>query len=471
MMRLAIETATAPPSDEIPTCEPSLKWEKCTNENKSAYGRRLSHLLSQSPGSITQCNVIHCPSQDCRASIQREYDEITCLITEADKVLPRHRPGVQKHWWTAELTLLRNQSIDIHRLWKLEGSPRSGATNDERLRVRANYRRAIKTAQRRPKQASWNKLHQTFVSKNTTEFWKSWKRLYNKNKSGLHSVVNGVTGKAEIAESFKGHFVKVLQPNNQQRVDQLNKEFQQAYSDAKESHSNCDCSSYSFTLQNILDATFRMKKGKTVDDHKINAEHFFDAPLTLFDRLQTLFNKMLTHGHVPQQFQSGAIIPIVKDRQGDLGDMHNYRGITIAPILSKIFEYALQTMFQPYLSTSNYQFGFKKKASTSHAIYCLRETIDYYTSHGRSVNCSFLDASKALDRLVHAGLFLKLLQRHVPIIFLDIIIAWYANLRCRVRCRDQSWSKTGRNFISCLLLFVRRRSCRHHLFPRHRMSS
>ena len=76
-----------------------------------------------------------------------------------------------------------------------------------------------------------------------------------------------------------------------------------------------------------------MKKGKTADDHKINAEHFFDAPLTLFDRLQTLFNKMLTHGHVPQQFQSGAIIPIVKDRQGDLGDMHNYRGITIAPII------------------------------------------------------------------------------------------------------------------------------------------
>ena len=254
--------------------------------------------------------------------------------------------------------------------------------------------------------------------------------------SRWNSVVNGVTGKAEIAESFKGHFVKVSQPNNQQRVDQLNKEFQQAYSDAKESHSNCDCSSYSFTLQNILDATFRMKKGKTADDHKINAEHFFDAPLTLFDRLQTLFNKMLTHGHVPQQFQSGAIIPIVKDRQGDLGDMHNYRGITIAPILSKIFEYALQTMFQPYLSTSNYQFGFKKKASTSHAIYCLRETIDYYTSHGRSVNCSFLDASKALDRLVHAGLFLKLLQRHVPIIFLDIIIAWYANLRCRVRWGD-----------------------------------
>ena len=142
---------------------------------------------------------------------------------------------------------------------------------------------------------------------------------------------------------------------------------------------------------------------------------------------------MLLHGHVPHQFQCGTIIPIVKDRQGDQGDMHNYRGITIAPIISKIFEYSLHSVFQPFLTTSQFQLGFKKKASTSHAIYCLKETIDYYTSHGSNVFCSFLDASKAFDRLVHAGLFLKLLQRHIPIVFLEIMIAWYANLSCRVR--------------------------------------
>ena len=34
------------------------------------------------------------------------------------------------------------------------------------------------------------------------------------------------------------------------------------------------------------------------------------------------------------QFQCGTIVPIVKDRQGDLGDMNNYRGITIAPVMS-----------------------------------------------------------------------------------------------------------------------------------------
>ena len=238
MLQLKAETATAPRIDETPSAEPFLKWEKCTNEKKLAYNQRLSDLLNQAPSSITDCKVVHCQSQECRSSIQHEYNEITSIITEADKVLPRHRPGVQKHWWTAELTRLWHQSIDIHCLWQTEGRPHSGATNDERLRVRANYRRAIKTAQRMPKQSSWNKLHESFVSKNTTEFWTSWKQLYNENKSGLHSVVNGVAGKAEIAESFKSQFVQISQPNNQHRVDQLNSDFQRAYSHAKDSHSN-----------------------------------------------------------------------------------------------------------------------------------------------------------------------------------------------------------------------------------------
>ena len=130
-------------------------------------------------------------------------------------------------------------------------------------------------------------------------------------------------------------------------------------------------------------------------------------------------------------------MPIVKDQQGDKSDLNNYRGITIAPLISKIFEHVLRIIYQPYLSTSSYHFGFKKKSSTSLAIHSLKETINYYTDRGSNVYCSFLDASKAFDRLVHAGLFLKLLQRRVPLISLNIIIAWYSNLECRVR-----WGET-----------------------------
>ena len=358
------------------------------------------------------------------------------IAAQADKVLPRHKPGVQKHWWNDELSSLRHQSIEIYRIWKAEGKPHSGPTNDERLRVRAAYKRAIKTAQKAPKQACWNRLHSSFVEKSKTEFWKSWKQLYSKNHSDLHTVVNGVSSKNEIADSFKSHFLKVSRPNNQQQVDHLTGLFKEKYQEAIDGHSDCSCSSHSFTLENIVDAAFSLKKGKTRDDSSINAEHFFFAPLPFFDRLQCLFNRMLMHGFVPTQFQRGTIVPLVKDHQGDKGDLNNYRGITIAPIASKVFEHALRIVFEPSLTTSSYQFGFKKKSSTSLAIHSLKETINYYTSNGSNAYISFLDASKAFDRLVHAGLFLKLLQRRVPLIFLNVIIMWYSDIQCRVRWGD-----------------------------------
>ena len=425
-----------PDKHGTPTKPPSLKWEKCSEEQITAYSNRLDELLYQRPTVIKKCNVAHCQQADCIASLQCEYDNLTAMINQADKVLPRHKPGVQKHWWTTELTSLRDKSIEIHRLWQLEGKPRSGPTNDERLRVRAAYKRAIKLAQKKPNQTSWNRLHSTLLSKSTTEFWKQWKQLYNKNQSDLHPVVNGVTSKSEIADSFKSHFVKVSLPNDQQQVDHLEQNFRVQHQAAISSHTNCDCASHHISLKDVIDAVFSMKKGKCCDDSAIHAEHIFNAPMQLLRRLECLFNGMLLHGFVPRQFQRGTIVPLVKDRNGDKGDLNNYRGITIAPIISKVFEHALHIVFESSLTTSALQFGFKRKSSTSLAIHCLKETINYYTSHGSNVYCSFLDASKAFDRLVHAGLFTKLLQRNIPLILLNVIVAWYSDLQCRVRWGD-----------------------------------
>ena len=60
-----------------------------------------------------------------------------------------------------------------------------------------------------------------------------------------------------------------------------------------------------------------------------------------------------------------------------------------------------------------------------------------------------MDASKAFDRLVHAGLFTKLLRQKVPLIFVNIIIMWYSDLQCRVR-----WGEAISNWF-CIKAGVR----------------
>ena len=165
-----------------------------------------------------------------------------------------------------------------------------------------------------------------------------------------------------------------------------------------------------------------MKTNKSSDEAGISAEHLHFAPLNFLVRVTDLFNRMLRHAFVPKEFRSGFIIPLVKDIHGNLADSGNYRGITISPILSKLFEHVLKAVFCESLSTSPYQFGFKKRSSTVHALHCLKETVNYYVDHGSRVFCSFLDASKAFDRLVHSGLFMKLINRNVPLVFLNIMV-------------------------------------------------
>ena len=144
-------------------------------------------------------------------------------------------------------------------MWILEGRPRSGLTNNERLKVKAAYKREIRQAQRKPKQACWNKIHSSMVTKDTINFWKSWKIMYNKKQSCLHPVVNGVSDKNAIRSTFAEHFSKVSKPNNVDQVRKLEANFHQTHREAEMSH-ECDCLNHTFSLQTILDSSFSLNK-------------------------------------------------------------------------------------------------------------------------------------------------------------------------------------------------------------------
>ena len=414
-----------------------LDWNKMPEKDKVKYASRLELLLLQRRTSLGVSSCLRpcgCRSHSCLEDIQREYDEIlSCLITASDS-LPRRRAGVEKDWWTSELTQLRDQSIAIQQLWISEGRPRQGSTYLERLRVRAVYKHSIRLAKKAPKQAAWDRLHTAMSTQDTNSFWKCWRSIYSKNKTQVPPVVDGHSSKEGIVNAFQRSFEANCQPNNRNKVDELNSRFSEKYKEFSQNHlQNCDCANFNFSLDSTIDAVFSMKQGKCGDDDGLQAEHFQNGPLILLIRLTSLFNFMKAHSYVPTQFRFGTIIPIVKDRHGNASDVNNYRGITISAMASKVFEHILKTEFSQYLQTSSYQYGFKSNSSTSHGLFSLRETINYYIDHGSRVFCSFLDASKAFDRLVHSGLFLKLIERGTPKCFIDILIYWYEDLQCRVR--------------------------------------
>ena len=90
-----------------------------------------------------------------------------------------------------------------------------------------------------------------------------------------------------------------------------------------------------------------------------------------------------------------------------------YRPITLGPIFSQLFEYLLFDKFGPFLESDNLQFGFER----NHAVFALKSCVDYYSKHGSNVLVAFMDCSKAFDTVSHFEIFLKLMERGVPLCF------------------------------------------------------
>ena len=434
-MAVMVEIQANDMDENSPPSIPKLKWEKLNRDVLQGYSDHLNHNVTSSmrPPNVS-CQSVHCNDSSCVLQLQEDYDCLIRCIKSADEVLPRHNPGVEKNWWSQNLSELKRKSVEIHKLWASQGRPARGPIHLERVRVRVAYRAAIKAAQRAPKQKAWNKIHSAMEHSETNNFWSSWKSLYNENKNNFAAVVNGCSSRKTIADEFRKSFINNAKPNNASKVEELNKKFESQYRTYSEHHSeNCNCSAYSVTRENVIDAICCMKRGKCADSDGLTPEHFHNAPLVVIDSLVSIFNRMLRHSYVPSQFRYGFMIPLIKDSQGNHSDVANYRGITISPIVSKVFEHTLKIIFSHHLSTSHHQFGFKRKSSTVHALYCFRETVDYFVNNGSRVYCSFLDASKAFDRVIHSGLFIKLMNKNVPKLFLDIIITWHDGLYCRVR--------------------------------------
>ena len=190
--------------------------------------------------------------------------------------------------------------------------------------------------------------------------------------------------------------------------------------------------------QNMTDAAACLKTGKATSSF-IKPEHVLCGSLELMYYLHLLFNALLTHSYVPHEFLLGTISPIVKDTSADCSSSSNYRPITLGPIFLQIFENALLQKFGHYWHSDNLQFAYKRAHSTSHALFVLKSCVDYYTSHGSNVLVTFLDCSKAFDTISHHGIFLKMMDRGVPLSFLKLVMYWCSNMKSRV-CWEQEFS-------------------------------
>jgi hypothetical protein len=93
-------------------------------------------------------------------------------------------------------------------------------------------------------------------------------------------------------------------------------------------------------LCEIADAIKRLKQGKATGLDGVKAEFVINGCDALLRILQTLFNKLLSEG-----FCSSLVVGVIHAlfKSGDASSIDNYRGITVGPVIAKLFVIVLES--------------------------------------------------------------------------------------------------------------------------------
>jgi hypothetical protein len=199
------------------------------------------------------------------------------------------------------------------------------------------------------------------------------------------------------------------------------------------------------SVKSVIDAICKLKRGKQDGTSCYNSNHVINASEKFHVYLSLLLNTILVHGYPPSAFCKGSIIPIPKCTRKSLNDSNNYRAITLSSIICKIMDIVILNENKKVLVTSDVQFGFKPKSSTTHCAFVLDEIINYYNKNGSEVFVLMLDCTKAFDRVHYAKLFNILIEKKLCPVICRFLALLYCNQTLCVK-----WGNTiSKHFKVC----------------------
>ena len=264
-----------------------------------------------------------CCSDNChKFAVEGYFMKIVDAVMQAESVLPRTDPNVQRSFWNEDLMDLKQASMDCNTNWKYLGCPRSGQAFEYRKKCTYAYKSAIRKSKVNSEREKSNRLYDDLLEKDGVSFWKKWNAI-NKVGNSIASRINGETDEQNIANEFATYFESVYSGSDDSVYMNLKEKCDQEYMEYHSQHIDDIISPYYVTWSDMLDIASKIKIGKA-SAGILRPEHFLFGSPHLMRHFQMLFNGMLQHSYIPTQFLKGTITPIVKDSKGDMSSPSNY---------------------------------------------------------------------------------------------------------------------------------------------------
>jgi hypothetical protein len=413
---------------------PHISWVKATEANLQDYSDVLSRLLKNI---FIPVDALSCKDSSCKNLVHVQHlNEYAANITDsclraAEAAIPRsckRQTSGRIPGWSEYVQPVRDKSLFWHKLWLECGRPKTGAVADCMRRTRAAYHYAIRKVKRDEDILVNERIADSILKNDTRDFWSEIKRIRS-NKSGTSRIVDGQTDSDSIAKLFANSYRELYTsvPYDRDEMMSIKNEVEDMI--VKNSEGN-ECS---FDFYDVKRAVSCLKSHKNDGSTGLNSDHIKHAGNDCLAHIALLFSSIVVHGDIPDSFLRSSIIPIPKGKRGTSSASTNFRGITLSSIYGKIFDNIVLFRYGDRLSSSELQFGFKSKSSTNLCTMVLKESISYYSHHQSTVFCTFLDASKAFDRVRYCKLFRLLVDRQVPALIVRVLMTFYVGNFVRVQ--------------------------------------
>ena len=373
-----------------------------------------------------------CDRNNGQYMVENFYERmIDALHQAANQCILQRKVNFYKFWWDVEGDLLKENSLETHKLWVQNGRPRFGDIYVAKTRAKMAYKSYIRNKDKSERNIFSDNLHNSLLNRDSGSFWKIWKSKFCSHRN-YNTVVNGVSDAQNIADKFAEYFATIYRKN-----ELHNNTFKSDFAKKLSQYKGKDLK-LEMEVSVVDDIIRKLKRGKAAGPDEITCEHLQFAHPVVCCCLTKLFNMLIALKYVPNAFGEGLLIPIPKaEKRGNHRSVEDFRGITVSCLLSKIFEGGLQHYLKSYFVTSDRQFGFKEKVGCNTSIYALRKTVDHFTKLNSTVNICSLDLSKAFDNINFNMLFMKLIDRNLPRWFVELLSDWYSKLRSSVKWNNK----------------------------------
>ena len=252
-------------------------------------------------------------------------------------------------------------------------------------------------------------------ARDTADTWKCINQLLRKTKpkTTLPKTIETdgklMTSPQNICNEINKHFVKI---GKKLAANSRNSSFHQS----KQHFAFLGKRNVSSIVSQPTDAYEIIEIISSLKDHKSSG--YIDIPVRIIKESKFLiseyfansFYKSLETGSYSDVLKIATVIPVHKG--GSTLELGNYWPISILSPINKVFETILHKRLTKFWEKLNlfteFQFGFRTKHSTNHAIICVYETILKELDNQKSVCGIFLDFAKAFDCVNHQILLDKL---------------------------------------------------------------